>query len=307
MTKQVIILLCLCSAQLAACSAFDPGSSIVKPRVLGARVEVRGAPERSAPKPEETIDIGWITASRNETQSYRWLFAACLPAAAADGSCASAPLAVADGSGSTPSFSFQVPSAAALNGAESLTVLGLVCDEGSPEPDARGMPRCQGERAHGTNLKLEIELDLNGQGNLNPELDDTIITIDGQSWDSEPSTTDASCADDLMPMVRADGKKRAITIQLGANVRELYAIPDGGRSELEALQISHFSTAGELEQQFSFVEPDDSSERPSESLDWEAPKAKEVPPEGERVRFVFVVRDMRGGVAVTERVLCAVR
>lgn len=310
MTKHAFILFAVCaSAVLSACDNFKPGSLIATPRVLGARIEVRGEPERSAPKPAETVDIGWITAAPNDAQTFHWAFALCLPEAAANGSCANAPLAFAEESGLAPTFSFQVPTSATLADAESVYVLGVICDRGSPGVDAQGTPRCAGERAHGTSVRLEVVLELNDHGNLNPELDDTTIALDTQVWDAAPEASDATgCAGNAaLPQVKANGEKHLLTIEIGADVRELYTTPTSGRSQLEALQISHFTTAGELEGQYSFVEASDPTERPELSFDWHAPEAKEVASDGERVRFVFVVRDMRGGLAVTERALCAVR
>jgi hypothetical protein len=292
----------------SACQSFDPGSLIAGPRVLGARVEVQGEPERASPKPEETVEVHWISAFPGEPRPLHWVFAACLPDAAASGACAAAPLDTAEGEGLEPVFTFQIPRADLLIDAKSIQVLGLICDAGTPSLEG-ALPHCAGERAHGTSVELEITLDLGVYGNLNPELDDASIKLDDQAWHSltMPSASTGCAANTALMQVKANAKKHVIQFELGADVRELYTMPETGRSELEGLQLSQFVTGGELAGQYSFVAASDPAERPQLSVIWHAPKAKAVSADGELVRFVLVVRDLRGGLAVTERALCAVR
>lgn len=310
MTQYVSILFMFAAlGVLSGCESFDPGSLIAGPRVLGARIEVQGEPARATPKPEESAEIRWITVSPREPQSLAWAFVACLPEAAADGSCASAPLAFEEGSGVAPRLTLRVPDEASLGDAHSVQVFGLICDRGTPALSEHAPPHCAGEDAHGTTVRLEVTLERAERGNLNPELEGAYVALDGRAWDNETTAGELTgCeADTALPQLKADGKKHVITLELGPEVRELYNEPASGRSELEELQLSHFATAGELSGQYSFVEASDPSERPELSVDWRAPDAEEVAPDGERVRFLFVLRDLRGGLAVSERSLCAVR
>jgi hypothetical protein len=298
-----------CLGLLSACEVFDPGSLIATPRVLGARVEVSTEPERAAPKPGELAEIRWIMAWPRDSAPVQWAFAACLPEAVANGACAVEPLAFTQGSGLEPSFSLQVPSAALLGESDHLVVLGLICDVGRPALDVQGAPHCTGDRAHGTRVELDVAIDDNDRGNLNPELDNAYIALDERTWDGE---NDADAGEDCaanaaLPQIKADGKKHTIRLELGVDVRELYTMPDDNRSQLEALQLSQFVTAGELAGQYSFVDASDPSEQPELSITWHAPEAKEVAAAGERVRFYFVLRDLRGGLVLAERALCAVR
>jgi hypothetical protein len=77
------------------------------------------------------------------------------------------------------------------------------------------------------------------------------------------------------------------------------------REAREVLQISHYLTAGTFERQFSAFEGLDDSVGPS-SVDWDLPAVEDVPEGGLLVRFWWVARDLRGGMAVTERRLCVV-
>lgn len=88
----------------------------------------------------------------------------------------------------------------------------------------------------------------------------------------------------------------------------------------ETLVLAQFADAGELERPFSVfeVEEDDDGQpildgafqRNPAFFEWEPPQRKdleelgEIPPEGLLVRFVFVLRDGRGGSALARRQLC---
>src|SRR5947208_6952745 len=110
---------------------FDPASLVDKTRVLGARIEVDGAPDRAAPVPGEVANISWLVTSPGATPPLAWAFAACLPDAMGGQTslgCVAAPLASFDGTASPPRISIQVPSAAALGGAASIVIYGQICD-----------------------------------------------------------------------------------------------------------------------------------------------------------------------------------
>ena len=75
----------------------------------------------------------------------------------------------------------------------------------------------------------------------------------------------------------------------------------------ESLQISQFTTAGELNSQFSFVEAADDNPTTTVAVTWEAPQVAEVPASGLAVTFTFVTRDNRGGTDWTTRAVCVTR
>jgi hypothetical protein len=69
----------------------------------------------------------------------------------------------------------------------------------------------------------------------------------------------------------------------------------------ESLRLSFFTTAGELARQYAVVERDDPRD-PAEAEDtWTAPR------EEGNVRYLVVVRDLRGGVEVSTGTLCVRR
>ena len=99
------------SSSRAAVPEFDPGSLVDKTRVLGARIEVDGAPDRAAPLPGEVANISWLVTSPGASPPLAWAFAACLPGAVGGSTslgCAAAPLAYFDGTASPPRISIQV-------------------------------------------------------------------------------------------------------------------------------------------------------------------------------------------------------
>ena len=109
-------------------------------------------------------------------------------------------------------------------------------------------------------------------------------------------------------MLKADSKGNIIRIEATGVERERYQAmagdPPAPVERREWLQISHFTTAGELDRSITAVEAEDPRESPSVEMKWDAPELAEVPAEGRVVRFTFVVRDMRGGVDWLGRSLC---
>jgi len=291
----------------SACDSFDPGYLIEDTRMLGARVEVEGEPARASPEPGEAVQITWITASPTGQPTFSWAFVACIQSQAGLAKCAESPVALTEGQGPVPELRFTVPSKRALADADTIQVLGVICEGGTPALSDDGTTTCQGKSKKTHRVQLDVYVPRDAQANLNPSLDDARIKLDGEIWKSGTAdVSDGECRSSAqLPQVKANGHTVDVALELGAKAREVY-LDSKGRRVSETLQISHFVTDGALEGQFSFVEATDPTTRPKVVLDWDAPDEKSLPEEGEVVRFVFVVRDLRGGVAVTERALCAV-
>ncbi|MEY4508553.1 MAG: hypothetical protein RLZZ450_675 [Pseudomonadota bacterium] len=292
---------------LTACASFDPGSLITDTRVLGAEVEVEGDPQRTTPRPGESAKLSLLLAGLDAAPEVKWALVVCRPGSSQDAACQGEPLAVASGTGSTPTLTLTVPGEAQLGATKTLQVGGIVCQRGEPELSNDG-PRCAGEGADGTTLVYELALARAVDGsdeNLAPQLVDTALRFDDEAWTTTSIDT-PSCAGQALPTFHADEKEHAIDIELGPNVREL-AMGDDGKATFEELQLSHFVTAGELSRQFSFVEPTDLSERPKVTVKWTAPKANKLVGDSQTASLTLIVRDMRGGIARTERVFCIVR
>jgi hypothetical protein len=264
------------------------------PRVLGARVEAADDPGRPWPRPGEAATVTWIVVAPDGAPALHWGFAACLPDA--QGGCGT-PLVQAAGDGA-PALTVTVPPRETLGEVSELVVRGAFCASGTPA-EVSGTPRCEGGGAP-TVTTLPVPLDLGGEPNRSPSMGSATLTLDGAVW---PAGED--CA--ALPPVAADEKKRLIRFTL-AGQREIYqssANADGvPRPVRETIQLSHFATAGKLPRQLSFIEASDERDPAGVTVDWTAPPAPEVPPQGLLVRFYFVARDLRGGLDWLPRTLC---
>lgn len=297
---------------LAGCGpTFDPASLIATTRVLGARVEVEGAPDRATPIPGETVDVTWLVTSPEATPPLGWAFAVCTPGTVGGKTslgCASAPLALYEGTASPPRISIPVPTADVLGSATSLILYGQICSGAGSMPifdPQSGIPGCTG--GGGTTASVDIPLQLGVDANHNPTAD-RAFTFDGQAWPALAAGDDP-CV--VGPKASAATKDHVIGNTTEGSDREPYTAmlgdPPVATPERESLQISQFTTAGKLQSQFSFVEGTDDNAETTVDVSWEAPPATEVPDAGLAVTFTFVVRDNRGGTDWTTRSACVVQ
>jgi hypothetical protein len=292
---------------LAGCGpTFDPASLITDTRVVGARLEVEGAPDRASPAPGETVNVTWLVAAPGVAPPLGWAFAVCGAGAGSATACLEAPLARFQGTTSPPRISFAVPAEAVLGGATSLSLRGGVCAgaASTPQFDPRsGLAICS-NGGHGTTIALDVPVQRGGAANHNPTAD-RAFTLDGAAWPA-PAAAPDPCAQG--PRVAAGSKDHVIGNLTAGIDREAYVVAVGAPPVMiparESLQISQFTTAGKLEGQFSFVEAADENVTTTVDVDWDAPEAADVPPAGEAVTFTFVVRDDRGGADWTTRTLC---
>lgn len=276
---------------------FAPASLVEKTRVLGARIEVEGAPDRASPMPGETANVTFLVTSPGVEPPLSWTFVAC----AGTASCADAPLARFDGTTSPPRISIPVPSDATA----SVTIAGQICAgvDSVPTIDPQnGLPACTGPR--GTAVSLALPLQLGADANHNP-VADRAFTFGGAAWPARAAGDDP-CA--LGPRVSAGSLDHAIRNTTDGVDRERYTVvigdPPIATPTRERLQISQFTTAGRLKSQFAFVEANDDSPATTVDVTWDAPEADEIPASGTLVTFTFVVRDERGGADWTTRTLC---
>jgi hypothetical protein len=308
----LVLAAALAGSLLAGCGpSFDPASLIETARVVGARVEVDGAPDRASPKPGETAQVTWLVTAPEALPPIAWAYALCVPGTV-DGKvglgCEGGPLAVFQGTSAPPRISFAVPSAEALGAATSLILYGQICAGAGSTPTfdpQDGIPRCNGAGA-GTTASVSIGLELGADVNHNPTAD-RAFTFDGQPWAPVGAASDP-CV--VGPRVAAGTKDHLIGNTTVGSDREpftaLVGNPPAPKATRESLQISHFTTAGKLQSQFAFVEAADPAAETAVSVKWEAPKAAEVPAAGLPVTFTFVVRDDRGGTDWTTRAACVV-
>ena len=296
---------------VAGCGpSFDPASLISSTRVVGARAEVEGAPERATPTPGETVNVTWLVTSPVPTPPLQWIFAVCAPGAVGSTTaigCSDAPLATFQGTANPPRVSIPVPAAGALGAARSLVLYGEVCTGAGSTPvfDATsGIPTCTG--GGGTTASVSIPLQLASAANHNPSADHA-FTLDGQAWSPAVPGADSCLAG---PRLSAGTPEHVIgNTSLGTD-REMFTamlgVPPVPTPMRESLQISQFTTCGRLKSQFSFVETADARAETVVEVKWDPPKAADVPAAGLAVTFTFVVRDGRGGTDWTTRTACVV-
>ena len=91
----------------------------------------------------------------------------------------------------------------------------------------------------------------------------------------------------------------------GAEPHRFEFVRSDGTSGREVVTLSHFTSGGELERQFSAWEGDGVAWPEGAELEW---TPTEIGPatDGTLVRFWFVARDGRGGLAYTTRAVCVV-
>ena len=306
------------AAALLACAGCDDPlarqQDIDTTRVLGARVEVAGDPDRAWPAQGETATVRWLVAQPREDKPLDWRFLACAARFHGFGTpeCAAPAFATAESGGAVagePAFTFDVPSGAALGGASELAVHGAVCTGGRLDEGDYPEIGCAGPDADHSVVSLTVGI-ADDESNQNPSLADDRLELDGAPWLAPPAplpSHDAclsAAGGDTLPTIAAgSGKHEVRVVTLGLD-REPIADPAPNAPERETLQLSHFSNRGALERAFSHVEADDDSAEPSIDVSWRAPKTASA--EGTLVRFYFVARDGRGGSDFTDRALCLV-
>jgi hypothetical protein len=263
---------------------------VVNVRVLGARVEVEGDPERASPALGETASVRWLVAAPELFPDLGWAFSVC--AAAPPGgslpSCAAEPFATSMSDAPAPGeprIDFTVPEEL---DARALAVFGAVCPGSEPTFPAGGFD-CAGPG--GRLVSLDFELETAETTNRNPLLEPDALTLDG-----DPLPEGSDCT--TLPSV-ARGSSHTLTLWLDESDRDPLEQVTSADPSKEELQVSHFTTAGSLERAFTVFDAD-ASELVA-SVRWKAPEA--APLDG-FVRLYFVVRDLRGGSDWIERFVC---
>lgn len=270
-----LLLLIGCTDELA------PVGLVEGPRLLAARVEVRGAADRATPAPGEVIDVRFLVAGPEGTVSAGLALEAC----AGDGGrtgipgCAAPPFARAEQpAAALPGLSVAVPQDSALEAAGLLHQGGVVC--------AGGDGRFTGERpgcAGGEALELVLDLPLDsGETRIeNPSLAAAELRLDGELLLGAPPSP---CA--ALPRVAPRSES------------ELEVVVPG---EGEGLQISAFVTSGALADAFQVAERAPRGARAT--FRYRAPRA--AAPGGAPVHLWVVARSSGGGTDFTSRAFCA--
>jgi len=149
-------------------------------------------------------------------------------------------------------------------------------------------------------VSLEFELARAADVNLNPSFATEPLRLDGAAWTT--GAGDTACAGSGLVEVRAGSGDHEVAVEVAGDARDPLPRLEDFDPEREELQLSHFSSDGRLDRPFSGLAAD--SPESEVRVSWRAPRS--APPEGELVRFWFVVRDLRGGSDFTTRALCVV-
>lgn len=322
--KHAIVLLALVLS-LAGCSeSLDPASRLASSRVLGAYFVHDDDPTRANPYPGESGVLELFLADPGAPRPRSYVMIACLPAPVSFGTpfCRAAPFAAVQVEADPgdpvvpPALPLTAPSEAELGETTALLVLGAVCTGSPVNPEllallsGTGEPPevlevCEDPEADGTLFNYFVNVEQGDPPNTHPTI--ASIELDGAPFDAV-SPADAAmlgCAGDpAYPEVRADGEEHHLTLRVPASAREDYETIDPDTEEpvvvREELQVGRFATAGDVKGTFGWIDGD----LLENVLRWEAPEKAD--PAGELVRFVFTLRDGRGGFAHARREFCLV-
>jgi len=293
MTKLVPVLL---FATAACASSLDPATLIARDRILGAKVTVDADPTRAWPAPGEQATVTWITASPGDRPTFSWTLVAC-PAATTTGLpiCDGPAFAYAAATGPVPTLALSIPAGLQVR---TVVILGAICASGDPAVDPDTFEASCSDGSLADLVSQHVYLAHDGMTNHHPDLVSAPFLLAGAAWD--PSAD--GCAG--LPEVAAGTENTVVAIEMDAGARETFAVEGDPMPWREELMLSPFATAGEIRQRYAYVEAGDDRPVSPVAVEWTAPDAEEVPAEGLRVTFDFVLRDMRGGIDSATRALC---
>lgn len=276
-------------------------SLIQDTRVLGARVEVAGDPERASPAPGEQAHLHVFVAAPSGTLNIAYALSLCGVAPTESGfpPCGSAPFASvlqASPAASGPELDFEVPANLDLSATPHGFMSGVVCPDDSAELGSDGQAQCSS--GPGDAMAFEFDFAGPGEDNDNPTFTPDSLTLDGATWSA--SAADASCPGTLSAVHAGTNHDFGVQMQ-DSDFDSLLQLSPQDPSR-ETLLVSQFSDAGQLANTFSSL----TSATPGlrSDVSWGAPTTANA--SGAIVHFYFVVRDTRGGEDFATRALCVV-
>lgn len=249
-----------------------PAQRIDEARVLAARVST--ATDDASLVPGEGAEAEALLAGPEGPLTARLAYRVCPAAESQRGVpyCAGDVIAAGTIDAAGP-VAFELPPT--LEGGARLALLGAACLDGEPAlSDAPLDWSCSGG-AEPLGFTFDAYT-LDATPQANPDLAGLSVKLAQTSVELSPASAAATC--DAGAPELAAGETHVVELELG----------DGAREPRETLQLSHFSTRGDFERHFSFVEPE---QEPRISLTWKAPN------EAGPVKQYLVVRDGRGGVS----------
>lgn len=275
---------------LAGCE--DPlknAQSIEEPRVLGVRVATVDDQASIAGGEDALFEV--LLADSEGTLDARVAYTLCEAADAARGVpvCEGEVLAEASAPLNAEPIAVALPDT--LSSTASLALLGVACLRGEPRlPKDPLKWDCPGAEPP-LRFSFDVRPSSTRFTNQNPDLSALQVAVGGVDVPLDDLRAAPSCAAEAPEVQR--NEVHEVEIALGRGARETGNDVEGLG---EALQVSHFSTEGMFERQYSFVAIEAA---PRVTLEWEAPAGREA------VKQYLVVRDGRGGVAWASWSFCA--
>ncbi|MFZ5890866.1 MAG: hypothetical protein ACOY0T_07440 [Myxococcota bacterium] len=252
-----------------------PGQRLDEPRVLGVRVS-NSMDGGALLIPGQAAELEVLVAAPEGPVAARLAYRICR---AADSQrdvpyCAENAFAQGELEVSATRIAFDVP--AGLAPGARVAVLGVVCIGGEPLLAEEPLDfRCS-NAVPPLRLSFDAQVADDSGFNANPDLSELQVEIAGQLIPLSEASVAASC-EDTTPVLPPSAKLE-LRLEVGARAREAG----------EELQLSHFSTLGELERQYSFI----SAGAPTAlNIEWDSRGVSGA------VKQYVVVRDGRGGVS----------
>lgn len=249
-------------------------------RVIG--VQVQSDSGYGWPGADESAEVRILVAGPDGPAQIETAYQVCLAPATSRGVpyCAGSALAT----GQTPrsddvSFSFE--GQAGLLPEQRVVLLGVGCESGHPKQQRS--PEDWACSNGSSALRFSYETEAASVQNKNPELGRTVISYDEVEVEFEATNAAPSCSG---PRILTE---QSALIQLKLDTRAAEAE--------EVLQLSHFSSRGRFERQYTILDVDADL---SVELEWTAPDQPGA------VKSYLVVRDSRGGTSWLSWSLCVV-
>lgn len=303
-----------------------PASEIDKPRVLGVFYSADAEPARANPIPGETGSVEIVIGEPGPRTPVDLLMIACPPAPINFGApfCAGPPFATVTRSSerSPIRVPLEVPTGEAVASSRGILLSGAVCFGGAldlakfealfsgGEPP-EGLDLCEDPELLGALFTIEIPFEDEAFPNRHPlPLE---VLFEGEAFESlaSPDEPTLGCrGKGIAREVIADGEERIFILRGDPSSHETIERfnPQTERTEsaTEELQLGRYATHGRVIGTYAYLElGDDDLE-----MRWEAPDSSDedeaVDPSGELARFVFTVRDRRGGFAYSTGALCVI-
>lgn len=275
---------------LAGCG--DPlkqAQRLEEPRIIGVRVS--GSDDEAALSPGQESNFEVLVAGPRGVLAARVEYKLCEAAESNRGVpfCEGEPFATGTTALDGAPIPFAVP--ATVGADRRLALLGVACVESEPslgdEPLAWA---CSGSEEP---LRVSFDARTASENvvSRNPDLSALRVAIDGNEVPLDDVNAAPSCAVGTHEV--AAEQAHVVEVHTGARARERLESEGGGR---ETLQVSHFSTRGVFQRQFSFIDP--AANAVKTTVDWQAPRTRGP------VKQYLVVRDERGGVSWVSVNLC---